>query len=699
MATADLVFNIFARDHASKAFKEIGRAASNLGKSFDKLQTAGKFAAIGGSAVTAIPQVLALTNALVSVAPAAYAIVPAALAGGVALGTLKLATHGVADALGNLGSDSKSVKNFDAAIKSMAPNARSFAVEMKRLYPALVAVQRVVQNTAFHSLASQLKPLARNLLPTIRAGLVGVAQAGNGAALKLAAFFRSAQAKSLLGKALTGVVSAFKRMENLPAKLAKGLLQIAVAAMPAFQRLTGAMVGFFDRFAAYVDNKSAGGKFTAMINGAVDTLGQLGRVAGNIGSALGGIFKAAGTGNTLLDSIEKITAAIANAVNSKKGQEVLQKVFDMMSKAGPVIAIGGAIAFVVGSIGSALVALAEPAVAIAAVLAAVGAGFAYLYTKSSGLREIIGIVGGKLRELWDLFAAKGLPIIRDFAQKALATAIAGFNMVRDAIQRNKPELEQLWRGVKNVATFIMSTWPAMSSIAIGAMRVIFTGVTTVINIIGGAVRSFNVMRGAVTTAVSVATGAFSAFRTKAGEAVSGVINVMKGLPGRIRSALGDLGSLLLNAGRSLIAGLVSGVQSKISDLRDTLSGITNLIPSWKGPLPVDRRLLEPTGQAIMGGLMAGIGSQVTPLQRQLARITTEIPGSPPTNVGRIDRPAVGGQILPRVPGPSEPATPRSGTTHVYLHLTGDDPDLLKRVRKMVRIEGNGNVQVAFGKGS
>lgn len=55
MAGAELVFNIFARDHASKVFKDIGKAASNLGKSFDKLQKGGKFAVIGGAAITAVP--------------------------------------------------------------------------------------------------------------------------------------------------------------------------------------------------------------------------------------------------------------------------------------------------------------------------------------------------------------------------------------------------------------------------------------------------------------------------------------------------------------------------------------------------------------------------------------------------------------------------------------------------------------------
>lgn len=506
------MFNIFAKDHgASRTFRNLGKAASSssndmfklskvtktLGDAFDKLQSGGKIAAIGGAAIASVPHVLALSVALANVAPAAYAIVPAALAGGLALGTMKLAMSGVSDALGNLGSDSKSVKKFDEALKSLSPSARSFAVEMKRLYPTLVAVRKVVQETAFHGLSAQLKPLAANLLPTVRRGLVGVALAGNSAALQLAAFLRTGQAKSLLGTALAGIVTALKGMSGIPAKLGKSLLQIAVAAMPAFQRLTGVMVGFFTTFSNYVNRKSAGGQFTAMINGAIDTLSRLGRVAGNIGSAIGGIFKAAGNGAGILGSIERITKAIADAVNSKAGQEVLSKVFETMAKAGPIIAVAGALSFVIGALGGALAALAEPAGLIAVGLVAVGAGFVYLYRQSSGLREIVAGVGSKLRELWDLFAAKGLPIIKDFAFKGLGVLVAGFNGIRDTIRQNKPELQELWVGVKKVASFIMASWPAMSAVGIGALKGIFEGIQTGIRIIGAAVRWFNFFRDTV----------------------------------------------------------------------------------------------------------------------------------------------------------------------------------------------------------
>lgn len=770
MGDSTLVFNIFARDHASKVFKDIGKAASNLGKSFDKLQTAGKFAVIGGSAMTAIPQVLALTNAIVSVAPAAYTIVPAALAGGVALGTLKLAMHGVSDALGNLGSDSKSAKKFDAALKSMAPNARSFAVEMKRLYPTLVAVQKVVQNTAFRGLAAQLKPLAANLLPTVRLGLTGVAQAGNTATLKLAAFFRTGQAKSLLGTALQGIVTAFKSMQGIPAKLAKSVLQIAVAAMPAFQRLTGAMVGFFNKFASYVNNKSAGGAFTAMINGAIDTLGQLGRVAGNIGSALGGIFRAAGTGATLLDSIERITKAIANAVNSKKGQEVLQKVFDMMSKAGPVLAVGGALAFVIGSIGSALVALAEPAGAIAAAMAGVGAGFAYLYTKSSGLREIVSIVGEKLRDLWSLFVTEGIPALKNFAGSALGAAVHAFAEINAAIQRNRPALEELWMGFKKVAGFVMAVVvPVLGRNLGNTIQALGSWFSFLVDSVARGVTVFNLFLGAVLGSLKgIIHGAAAAFgwipdigkklheaETKfdafAGHLTYSITNIPDEIalktstPGS-KEALGELGKLdtavrkvpdakatkISTPGSVNVKLELSVLKIGLDRLKDKIIGLkTRGVPVTAADLnsiKVKAEALERTFAVkvrVDGGTAAAASlNAVKAAAERMERVYTvttvhneqyalsnrqsfpqRAAGGPvragqPYIVGEnrpeLFVPSQNGVIMPRVPGPSSGGSSGGGTARLYIHLTGDDQDLVKRVRKMVRLEGGGDVQVAFG---
>lgn len=99
------------------------------------------------------------------------------------------------------------------------------------------------------------------------------------------------------------------------------------------------------------------------------------------------------------------------------------------------------------------------------------------------------------------------------------------------------------------------------------------------------------------------------------------------LPGQLRAALGNVGSVLYSAGASIIQGLIDGIQSKISSLVGTLGSITNMIPDLKGPAVKDAKLLTPSGELIMEGLMAGIQAEVPALTAQLQAITFGIPNT------------------------------------------------------------------------
>lgn len=96
-----------------------------------------------------------------------------------------------------------------------------------------------------------------------------------------------------------------------------------------------------------------------------------------------------------------------------------------------------------------------------------------------------------------------------------------------------------------------------------------------------------------------------------------VLDWFAGLPGRILSALGDLGGLLVGAGRSVIDGFLDGMKSAWGAVTDFVGGIADWIAEHKGPIEYDRRLLVPHGMAIMRGLGSGIerafGSEVEPL--------------------------------------------------------------------------------------
>jgi hypothetical protein len=104
------------------------------------------------------------------------------------------------------------------------------------------------------------------------------------------------------------------------------------------------------------------------------------------------------------------------------------------------------------------------------------------------------------------------------------------------------------------------------------------------------------------------------------------VGFVRGIPGALAASGGNWGGALFNAGSRVISGLIDGIRSKLPSLQGVLSGVTNIIPSWKGPLDKDKRLLKPAGAAIMGGLIDEIKAQLPDLKRTLGDVSTLITG-------------------------------------------------------------------------
>lgn len=186
--------------------------------------------------------------------------------------------------------------------------------------------------------------------------------------------------------------------------------------------------------------------------------------------------------------------------------------------------------------------------------------------------------------------------------------------------------------VQNMATAVQTIIGGMGTIVLGLFNTLIGGVT---GAIGGFATTLGTYFDGIATAIGgsvrgmatdVSTGfdnMASAVTTKVGE----VVTFARGIPGQLQSALGNLGSLLFNAGSSLIQGLIDGIASKIGELKGMLGGITKLLPDWKGPESVDKKILFPSGQWVMQGFIDGILSEVGTIMGTLGGITTALPGA------------------------------------------------------------------------
>ncbi len=119
----------------------------------------------------------------------------------------------------------------------------------------------------------------------------------------------------------------------------------------------------------------------------------------------------------------------------------------------------------------------------------------------------------------------------------------------------------------------------------------------------------------------------SGFANGVGNAISWLgrlFSEVASIPGRILSAVGNLGNLLWNAGSNLIGGFINGIVSRFNEVRRWLNSLTSMLPDWKGPASVDRQLLVNNGQMIMDSLINGFRSRETDVRSYLGGVTKGI---------------------------------------------------------------------------
>lgn len=205
----------------------------------------------------------------------------------------------------------------------------------------------------------------------------------------------------------------------------------------------------------------------------------------------------------------------------------------------------------------------------------------------------------------------------------LATSFIG---LWESIQPVVNALGNILVAALTIATYAITTAGVVITLLASIFTALFNTVAEVFNSIpsvvdAGLSAAQGFISGAIATIKSVWSAGWSAvtsflnsawsnIKSGVSNGISGVVSFMSSVPSRILGALGNVGSLLYNAGASIINGLLNGIKNAISGVYDFVSGIAGTIASLKGPLSYDRVLLTPAGEAIVGGLYNGIANSI-----------------------------------------------------------------------------------------
>ncbi|PBC80108.1 hypothetical protein BX265_4944 [Streptomyces sp. TLI_235] len=569
-----------------------------------------------------------------------------------------------------------------AALAKLTPNARAFVEEIIRLKPALADLKFDVQQRLFDGLAGSLRTAAGALLPTLHSRLVDTAGVLN--TMAKGAFDAAANLGSsgILGQALDSANRGLGNLSRVPGQLVTGLGQIGAAAGPAFERLTAGAGGVFDKLAGAMSKAFASGGMTKAIDTAIDLIGQLATVVGNVGSIIGSVMGAAQqTGGSYVATLVKISDAAKTAFASPAVQGGLQALFGVMSTlastAAPLLtqalmAVGPVLSALAPGANDLVKALGD---ALGPIIKALGP---VLQSAAQAVSELASAVSPLLPVIGDLIAMLGpaiVPIFKAFAEKFRESAPV-VKQVADVISSLlKPILAEL----PSLITPLMDIWLRLNTALLPVFSRLLTELQPSLKKLGDAF--VDIMRalepvlkqfgellaqslpklvdalGPVISTVGKLAGIFAgelarqvqtvvvpALRMVSqllkgdlhgafdslGDVVKGalgtVVRLMINLPYEILKAVGDLGRTLWNAGTKLIDGLIDGIKSKLSHLGDVLGGIGDYIKEHKGPPAYDAIMLTPAGQSIMDGLMRGIAGRLPALRGQLAGITGEISG-------------------------------------------------------------------------
>lgn len=174
-----------------------------------------------------------------------------------------------------------------------------------------------------------------------------------------------------------------------------------------------------------------------------------------------------------------------------------------------------------------------------------------------------------------------------------------------------------------------------------------TAVAKILSIVGG-----------IVAIVAKVRGFFDQMRQAAVDKAIALVNFLKGIPGKLLNALGNVGKMLFNAGRSIIQGLIDGLKSMFSNLWNTmtdgLKGLRDLLPfspAKKGPfsgkgwtLFSGMAMVEDLAKGISKGAefpvdamtatLAGVTASLSPVASAATTATPSAPGAP-TNIGSV----------------------------------------------------------------
>lgn len=654
--------------HAREADDNSNRLSGSLrsvaGTASGIATTAFRLTSVAGVAAAGVPAVAGLVSALAQIAPAAAVGVAAFTTMKAASATLKVGLIGVSDALGAVFSPDADPAAVEEALKNLSDNAKDFVRVLQDMRPALDSLRLEVQDKLFQDLADTMRDTGKVVLPELESAALSFAGTFNKMARGVANQAQTLSKTGVLGRALQGGSDAFAELERIPGQVLSAIVRLSAGGSSGLDRLARGFASVADSASQALTNAAETGALDSAINGAIDTIKQLGSIANNVFGAIGNLMDIAGdAGLGLFDSLERVTQLLEDATATTAFRDAFsslvqvglalanavlpvlaaafQAMLPVIQTLSPFVAdfvklLGEQLLRIIPALSPVLVELAnvfgqiliavEPLIVaftdiLIAILPDLIPLFQELARLITELAPLIKIFAEGLIQLIPLFRALIVGISTVIGW--LATLIGWVNDVTQVTQRLghdaifgvlipafralsallRGDFSSAWRlGQQVVQTFVSQT-----------VRNIRTFSSSVVSFISSGVNQ---------AAARVQSG-FSAIASAIASRLASAISRVRSFPGQVRSAFSGLGSILFSSGSAMIQGLINGMLSRLRGAVSAASKIVSSIrdyfpfsPAKKGPFS-GRKYSLYSGQALIRDFAKGIRDKTPDVDRSV----------------------------------------------------------------------------------
>ncbi|MFD9444942.1 hypothetical protein [Streptomyces sp. NPDC060001] len=584
----------------------------------------GKVAPAAAAIGVGIPVAAALATALMGVAAAGAAA-------GLAVKAFSLAAGPQMDAV-------KEVATLaEEAQKAAASGAEDAAEKQKAYTSALKQLPPATQETAkaFIGLKKDYKGwsdemsgttmpvftkgigILRDLLPALTPFVKAAASAIGGFLDEVAVGVKSAGFKEWAADMAAAAGPALSNFLAFIKNLAIGFGGLLQAFLPASEGMTGGLVSMSEAFANWATSlKGSEGfaKFLELASEGGTTLGQLAMAAGNLLVALG----------PLIGITTQVALGLARIINA-----LPPEVLSLLATTIAAVVIG----MKAWAAGAALVRAANALMASSTWLAITG----WLRMMATGLMVYARIAAAavvsaaRTAAVWAVAAARMaatwlVQMIRVAAVTAAQFALMAARAVAWAVVMAAQWLVAFWpialviAAVAGLVALVIMYWDQIKAFTVAAWGYI-------VGFVRGA--AMGVIAGVMLLAriPGLVGGFFGRMKDAAVRQATSMVSWMRGLPGRLSSALGNMASLLVSKGRDVVRGLWNGIKSMGSWLKSQLIGFAKgMIP---GPIAKALGISSPSklmadqiGRWIPPGIAQGALANTRPLDKAMASLVS-----------------------------------------------------------------------------